>query len=62
MNESIYTIDLLKPCTTVSSDPTVLQRVADILSYPLIIRPSTNNAEKNIKIISNPDELMDYFK
>ncbi len=54
-----YTIDLIKPSTRVESQNNELKRVADILSYPLIIRSSSHSDA--IKIINDPDELKDYL-
>lgn len=56
-----YTIDLVQPSTTVESEASELLRVAEILSYPLIIRPSTSAGSENIKIIHNSRELQGYI-
>lgn len=58
---NLHTIDLLQPGTTVESEATELLRVAEILSYPLIIRSSTAPEVETIKIIHSPAELEGYL-
>lgn len=56
-----FTINLLEPTSRVESVLTELRRVAWILNYPLLIRPSTESVSQSLKIINSPDELLGYL-